>query len=334
MRPFRLSPTLRKTAVFHHQVRHFHPTRPSPFLNEALELSSSFIHGVHSISGLPWALSIPLTALIVRTSVALPLQVYSKIQARRERDAQPLLSAWAKQHRDQIFKDKHGRLPVGSDNLSPGERMMAMKAVNKTQKAVHRQLGISRFWKMANFLQIPIWISVMESLRAMSGNNRGLVPWLLSCLEPTVEGESPLRLAIEPSLATEGALWFPDLLAGDPTGILPLAMTASILLNIRAGWKAPPMKDLAALPKIEMYKKLSVRGLRLFIQVLALNIGLSSYVAEMPAALMIYWTTSTNIATLQTLLLDRVMFPTKPLKPWTKYFMLPNSPVKHINLKP
>ena len=39
-------------------------------------------------------------------------------------------------------------------------------------------------------------------------------------------------LAIESSLATEGALWFPDLIVADPQMILPFMLSGAILLNL------------------------------------------------------------------------------------------------------
>ncbi|EAW08044.1 putative mitochondrial export translocase Oxa2 [Aspergillus clavatus NRRL 1] len=317
MRPFR--PLLRSPHTAGNRVaqqkRHFHPTRPSPFINEVLEVSSGFIHGVHSISGLPWVMSIPLTALIVRTTVAMPLQIYTKMQARKERDIVPLIYSWKKHYQDQIKK----RIDTSNDTpILPRDarRELAAKVKDK-KKELHKRWNVPRFWKPVGFLQIPIWISVMESLRAMSGNNKGLVPYLLSLTEPTTaEPSTALHLAVEPSLATEGALWFPDLLAGDPTGILPAALTLSILLNIRAGWTAPRLSELADLPRIEIAQNLAMRSLRLLVQVLALNIGASSYIYEMPSALMIYWISSTNIATLQTLLLDKFIVSESILKPW------------------
>ncbi|GFF30371.1 hypothetical protein IFM58399_02547 [Aspergillus lentulus] len=297
------------------QIRHFHATRPSPFINEVLSVSSGFIHAVHSISGLPWALSIPLTALIVRTTVAMPLQMYTKIQARKQRDLAPLLHSWRKHFQAQIKK----RVDAENHNpILPREaiRELATK-IKAKRKELHKRWNVPRFWKPVSFLQIPIWISVMESLRAMSGNNKGLVPYLLSLVEPSsAEPSTAVHLAVEPSLATEGALWFPDLLAGDSTGILPAALTLSIILNIRAGWKAPALSDMADLPRIEIAKNLTVRGIRVLVQALALNIGVSSYLYEMPSALMIYWISSTNIATLQTFLLERYMLSKPLLEPW------------------
>ncbi|RAK98400.1 putative mitochondrial export translocase Oxa2 [Aspergillus ibericus CBS 121593] len=314
MRAFRLSHPARKSAAFQ-QVRHFHPTRPTPFISEALELSSAYLHTVHDVTHLPWALSIPLSALIVRTTVAMPLQIYSKLQAHRERDTIPLLLAWQQVIRNETIPERDRDYPTVA------QKQAAIRESAAKRQYLFRRVGIGRFWRLTNFLQVPIWISVMESLRAMSGNDRGLVAWLLSWIRPE-SAELATPPAIEPSFATEGALWFPDLLAGDPTGILPLALTMSILFNVHMGWKTKPLRSLAELPKMAMYRELSFRGLRFFIQVLALNVGLSSFVSEMPTALMIYWITSTNTATLQTFVLDRFLLPVKPFTPWTPRFML------------
>ncbi|KAJ5215039.1 hypothetical protein N7468_010718 [Penicillium chermesinum] len=56
------------------QLRHFHPTRPSEMgvINGMLDGSYALIQGVHSVSHLPWVLSIPLTAVLVRTLVGFP----------------------------------------------------------------------------------------------------------------------------------------------------------------------------------------------------------------------------------------------------------------------
>jgi inner membrane protein COX18 len=247
----------------------------------------------------------------------MPLQIYTKIQARKERDLVPLLLSWKKHYKDEMIREKYKtQNPEFYEKVPQHVTGTLSRKVNQRKVHLHNRWNVPKLWKPVNFLQIPIWISVMESLRAMSGNDKGLVPYLLSLIEPSSSGGTPLHLEVEPSLATEGALWFPDLLAGDPTGILPAALTLSILLNIRTGWKAPPLASLAEVPKIELYQNLTVRGLRTLIQVLALNIGVSSFFYEMPTALLLYWISSTNIATLQTLLLEKLMFKKPPLKPW------------------
>ncbi|CEJ54467.1 hypothetical protein PMG11_00775 [Penicillium brasilianum] len=292
------------------QVRHFHPTKPAPWINEALDASAGLIHGVHNITGLPWVASIPLTALIVRTLVALPLQMYSKVNIRRERDITPLKQAWAN-WADSARKG----LKQGQDSTNK------VKEINREYfqkiKVLRNRWNISRMSSFAPVLQLPVWILLMESIRGMSGNKSGLIPWLLSLIEGNQEATdtavNSLHLTVEPTFANEGALWFPDLLAGDSTGILPAALAASIILNLKAGWKATPRTELADMPRLQMYRAFVSNGLRVFVQLLALNVGLSAWFYEMPTALLIYWISSSNIASLQTYILEKKMFMKPPM---------------------
>ncbi|GLI72240.1 hypothetical protein PoHVEF18_000410 [Penicillium ochrochloron] len=305
------------------QVRHFHPTKPAPWINEALDASAGLVHGVHNITGLPWVASIPLTALIVRTLVGLPLQMYTKANARRERDIMPLKHAWANWAESK-------RRQLGGGPRSKGPNMEITREYDEKIKLLHQRWDISVKSRYAPILQLPVWILLMESIRGMSGNKNGLVPWLLSLIEGNQEATdaavNSLHLTIEPTFANEGALWFPDLLAGDSTGILPALLTASILLNVQAGWKRTPLADLADMPRMEMYRAVTFNGLRVFIQVLALNVGLSGWFYEMPAALMIYWISSSSIATLQTYILEKKMFMKPPMPVSARRYVGYNNP--------
>jgi inner membrane protein COX18 len=154
----------------------------------------------------------------------------------------------------------------------------------------------------------------------MTGNTNGLFPQLLSWFGGRNDVEN-LDKIVEPTLATEGALWFPDLLAGDPTGVLPVVLSATLILNIRKGWGImTPSTDLADLPTMQLYQATFFRGLGLFLQLMAVNVGWSAYVSELPAALMIYWITSANVATLQTYLLEKYMFMRPPIPNLQKKF--------------
>jgi inner membrane protein COX18 len=286
------------------QIRHFHPTRPTRLVAEVLDVSSGFIHGVHSVTHLPWVVSIPLTAVIVRMLVGFPLQFITRVNARRERDIAPLIHSW-----QVLGMNNVKRVPPKEQP----ELMRKMKlAVTVTSQNLSRKWKIMRGYRFLNLLQLPVWLSLMESMRAMTGNQNGIIPYLLSSVSSGEAADSLPRL--EPSLATEGALWFPDLLAGDPTGVLPLLLSASIILNIRRGWGiTTPARDLADLPTAQMYRATFFRGLGTFLQILALNIGAAAFINELPAALMIYWITSTNVATLQTFLLEKYMFMQPPI---------------------
>ncbi|QQK41674.1 Membrane insertion protein, OxaA/YidC [Penicillium digitatum] len=293
------------------QVRHFHPTRPASFgiIDLALDSSTAFIHGVHTVSSLPWAASIPLTAVLVRTFVGLPILLYTRLHRHRERKISPILSAWIKRYSE---KQVTQRNIASINNLTRAEsKKKALVDIRKRTVQLHKRWGVSGKHKAVGFLQIPVFIALMESLRGMSGNNSGLIAWLSSFIEspqdPTSAAQS-LHLTIEPTLANEGALWFPDLLAGDPTGVLPICLTASILGNVLMGWKVRPWRQIPLLSKTEMYKQISFTGLRAFVIVLTCYIGFASFVQGMPTALMLYWITSTNVATLQTWVLDNKVF--------------------------
>ncbi|KAE8148169.1 60Kd inner membrane protein-domain-containing protein [Aspergillus avenaceus] len=314
MRPLRPSLRLpiRSTAQ---QIRHFHPTRPALFTTELLDASASLIYGVHSISSLPWALSIPLTAVIVRTVVAMPLQIYTKVQARKERALVPVLSAWDKVYRGEVTLRNRKGEDVQLEGAAKATRRVMIQ-VRRKRLELYKRWKIPWYWKPMSLLQIPIWISVMDSIRAMSGSKNGFIPWLLSWFEPG-SASAPL-VSVEPSLATEGMLWFPDLLAGDPTGILPAVLSLSIVLNIQNGWKGPGFPQLADLPTPELTRKLTFKVLQVGLQVLACQIGYSAYITETPTALLLYWITSSNVATLQTAYLESAMFSDRRLKPWKR----------------
>ncbi|KAJ5760192.1 hypothetical protein N7520_007348 [Penicillium odoratum] len=296
-------------------VRHFHPTKPAPSLiNVALDASTGLIHGVHNVTHLPWVASIPLTAVLVRTAIGFPLQFFTRIHARRERDIAPLLLS--------------AQMKFTKEGKKKGESAPeVMKKVHAWTAQTRKQWGVHSWYKFLTFAQLPVWISLMESIRGMCGSTNGLVPWLLSLIEPTQEGAAEavksLHLTVEPTLANEGALWFPDLLAGDPTGALPALLTASILLNVNLGWKQTSMLEMSDMPKLQMYQSFLFTGMRVFIQVLAVNVGLSGWYHEMPTALMIYWITSTNVATIQTWFLDKFLFSRPPI---------PAYKTKHIKL--
>jgi inner membrane protein COX18 len=295
------------------QIRHFHPTKPARLIPEALDASTAFIQGIHSITGLPWVASIPLTAVIVRMLVAMPLQMFARVNARRERDIAPLIHSWRVHFQNRL------------KGLPPAERKDRTATVNLHIRARTLALldkwNVRRGYRYANLLQLPIWLSLMESLRGMTGNTNGLFPQLLSWFGGR-NGVENLDMIVEPTLATEGALWFPDLLAGDPTGVLPVLLSASIIMNIRRGWGImTPSTDLADLPTMQLYQATFYRGLGLFLQLMAVNVGWSAYVNELPAALMIYWITSANVATLQTYLLEEHMFMRPPIPNLQKKFI-------------
>lgn len=291
------------------QTRQFHPTKPAPFIGEVLGAASGFVYGVHSLTGLPWVYSLPLTALTVRMLVAMPLQLYIKKIARKERDLAPLIHSWTRHiASNPTLSFDHTRFKGLTSRNAP-------IVISRMRRELHREWKIPRYYKYASIVQLPIWLAIMESIRGMCGDDRGFLRYIMSLSTFWWPGgaQHALPSAAESSLASEGALWFPDLLAGDPTGALPLMLTASLILNIRTGWKTKSPVEIADLPRFDMVIGLIPAGFKNVLSVLAVYIGYSAWFS-MPSALMLYWITSTNVATLQTVLINKYLS-SKPALP-------------------
>lgn len=78
---------------------------------------------------------------------------------------------------------------------------------------------------LAPAVQIPVWVAASVTLRGMTGVE-GLPTWLRGLGK--IGGEA----WVEEALATEGALWFGDLLVADPYLVLPMGFSFLLFANI------------------------------------------------------------------------------------------------------
>ena len=104
-------------------------------------------------------------------------------------------------------------------------------------------------------------------------------------------------ISIEPSFATEGALWFPNLLVADPQMILPFMLSGVILLNLTKStgtgvWQKRLMRSLGVV-----------------------GLAMGPLTLHFPSALLIYWISSTMLAYVQTAVLDKMMPIKQPVVP-------------------
>ena len=168
------------------------------------------------------------------------------------------------------------------------------------------------------FAQLPVFLIVIETIRKMAGREEGLAGmfWArMSNLFSSSESDalSPLAdevvktVQIEPSLATEGALWFPDLLVHDPQLILPFVLSSAILLNIFG--RLPSAAGTLAESKWQ-------KRFKRILGTLALAIG--PLTMHVPSAMLVYWISSSVLAYLQAVALELwrpLQKPEGPLKP-------------------
>ncbi|KAL8733379.1 MAG: hypothetical protein Q9166_002203 [cf. Caloplaca sp. 2 TL-2023] len=158
------------------------------------------------------------------------------------------------------------------DKKGPKEcQRLLSKMLMKKSNELYARTGTQRWKSFLPYLQFPIWLTAIETIRRMAGAPEGLVglvqksvTWnepedpLFDRKETKARSTSPENglqnedledplsvddsmpsnvldapvVPVEASLATEGMLWFPDLLLPDPQLYLPFILSAILFVNI------------------------------------------------------------------------------------------------------
>ena len=268
----------------------FHTTPRNQILDICLGYTHSAFLGLHSFTGLSWASTIPLLALILRVTLTHPFILYSdKIREHRVL-LQPIIIAWIRVIRQKVVQE-HGEVgPRALDRI-------ANRAIRLKRKEIYARHGI-KLWKSAlPAVQFPVFLLISETLRRMSGMGLGLLGvitgWLNSkptaeeLIEPpAVSLENPIDENLpdnfmdlfEPSFASGGALWFPDLLLPDPMCYLPFILSGSLALNVYYNLKSNSSQ--------------SKWHRRLYNTLMILALASGPLTLKFPCALLIYWISS------------------------------------------
>lgn len=211
--------------------RAFHSSRPNQLLEFLEPVSQSIEWGfqtLHTQTGLPWYLTIPLGASIVRMTWTPILFFTSSLRKPRE-EVTHLTSAWR-----QAYKDS-ARI-----KFPGGTAEDARKAENWVQMQLKGRVGVIRkhqgyvgAWvdTVLSLSFIPIWVLSMDCVRRMAGDTRTITSIIW---KDTDTGSSLIQP--EPGLQTEGFLWIDSLVSADPLWALPISYgvlaTYSIWLRV------------------------------------------------------------------------------------------------------
>lgn len=296
--------------------RTFHASpRPQSF-ESVLSTTHNVLDLIHNSTGLPWVATLPLSALLMRLTIILPISIYTRRRLQISAELNPLLYAWQHQIRNEVVKKDGGATPGYM------ERETARKFEIK-KKEIYRRWGVQR-WKqfIPPMLQIPVWLVLVETIRRMCGARTGLLgmlfpkPTSADASQAVGDGESSIvpnvsdaasavssNVGIEPGFAAEGILWFPNLLVPDPYFVcLPILLSGAIILNITT-----PYQKQAA--------ERSVWKTRLHRALIGCGIAIAPLTAGLPAAVHVYWISSATWGFIQNYLLYRYMPVKEPVKP-------------------
>ncbi|KAI9848192.1 MAG: hypothetical protein M1837_000866 [Sclerophora amabilis] len=301
--PSRIRPSL----VFYNQSpqrQRFSSTPNRPFIEPALLATHSLLDTLHSSSGLPWAATLPFAALVIRTSIVLPLAISNRRSLQRQLDLKPLLSAWQHQIRIKVLRESGSLGPKACERL-------AKKATIVKQRDLYKRWNCARWKGFLALGQVPVFLIVIETIRRMCGTHEGLLGLVTRQFggqevdvdvdrQAVLEKISPdtgSTVSMDPTLAQEGMLWFPNLLVPDPMLILPFALSASLFISVsRNTRRAKSVQD----DKNVFYRRLT-NGMKIF----ALMIGPATL--QVPSAMLVYWISSTVFGIAQSVILDRLM---------------------------
>lgn len=212
------------------QKRNFHD------IPLAVDGLTTTLLAAHAYSGLPWWAFIPLTAFTMRTAITLPLSVVQRKRLIKQSKLRPVVSATTpvlklnlakkvQKAQQEIAKARDTQdtatilLKSALASMKYEEvLLLAAKETRKRQKALFKRSGVP-IWKNLTLpaIQIPLWVAMSLSMRNLSGWST----W-----------DALKNQALDPSLYTEGALWFTDLTCADPNHIFPLVLGVISLFNV------------------------------------------------------------------------------------------------------
>jgi len=183
-----------------------------------------------------------------------------------------------------------------------------VKKMREKQREIYTRFGCGRWKLFLPIVQLPIWLLAIETIRKMCGTRTGLLGLIAAQFSSSADPPSgPEGVLVEETFATEGALWFENLLVPDPQLILPFMLSGVMFLNLSHAQRGAN-------------QTIWQRRLMNSLKVVALAIG--PLTLQIPSAMLVYWISSGLLAYTQGAILDKIM----PVKPP----VLPCKPKRHF----
>ena len=274
-------------------TRGFHTTSPRSFPDVFLA-AYGLLENIRGVDGLPWSASIPFTALFVFAFTRGTIATYLQIVLRRQRDLEPHL------HKVRLKLEKTV-MRVDADKTA-AERVARVNVLYEDAYIAAHKSHNCQHWKLYLLgIKFPVWCVMMETIRRMTGTEKGFIDLVRSAMgKRDFSGFSEPSAFVEPSFATEGALWFSNLQQADPYLILPFILSATFFIRAQPDYdyfrimfeRKPEDRDKAhamrpGLPVIDLPSN-SLRRNRM-VQLFALAAGPATL--HFPSAMLLYWIT-------------------------------------------
>ncbi|KAK3315379.1 hypothetical protein B0H66DRAFT_536248 [Apodospora peruviana] len=291
-------------------------------IESALTTTQHLFSSIHATTGIPWFLTIPLIALTINLVTRLPITIYTHRLAQRRAELAPVLQAWYGRHARDVSRERHV-LQRGQD----AAKKETEKRFKRTTSRLFRAYRVQRWKDYLNLGILPIWVFNLEALRRLSGGKPGMLGALMygnqtnaddtpatttAALTGGLEeqrvvdisatgghdviGEAVVTAAADPTLATGGCLWFPDLMVADPLHILPGILSVLLALNTIPNTRAG-LRAFLGLDNTQSTTVVQSQGrLRLLRALVIMCLAVGPLTMQLPAAIHLYWVSSTTIS--------------------------------------
>lgn len=328
--------SLTNTIKRHHQppsqTRSFHVDIPS-----ILHTTQTSLVAIHAATGIPWVLLIPCFATAVAVVFRLPFTVFTRRIAVRRSRFTPLLQAWTTRLSRDVKRD---RVPAQSAQREAEKRHVAASQRIYGKLGLGRAWALVSFLGMPGWL---VGIETVRSLSGGSmgllgmlvygpeGAEKGTATGTVlgadgtndasssSILDATASGDPAVvdaitssatdaastlaQAGVEASLTIEGALWFTNLTVPDPYGVLPIALSALLVMNALPTGK----QARAAVFDMTQVTKANRTQVRWTRAMLCLGVLAGPLTMKLPAAVHVFWISSSAFHWITQMGLRKVM---------------------------
>ncbi|KAK7746748.1 hypothetical protein SLS53_001935 [Cytospora paraplurivora] len=340
------------------QRRHFGVADAAGALLKGSEL---LVTSVHDLTGAPWFISLPMVAVIVSATIRTPLTLYAHNLRRKRTKLMPLIQAQYAQIglglrkkavsnlRERVLKAVKKRSKATfkvfaiDGTKSIWGSFLSLPIFLSNLEVIRRMCGGPRGligtllygWQRdtPTATTPPTVPGPAEAAEAAASSSASITGDAISVADvplpsdlaelattaPNVLGS----ISMEPTFATGGCLWFPNLLVPDPYHILPFAVSALLFATMIPETTAQ-RRDLFGLKPLAFKGNMTVgggqsrmwRALQRSLLVMALAIG--PVTMDMPAALHLYWMSSVGCSLIVTRGIRKLMpIPKSSVKPCT-----------------
>ncbi|KAJ2813661.1 hypothetical protein H4S07_000506 [Coemansia furcata] len=185
-----------------------------PLILKVMQASLESIHD--GPIACPWWGVIAGSAFALRAGLMLPVYIYQQRAQARARKLAGISKLWYRPMRTSLELELATRTPPVTDKEFG--KLLTKRLSRRHHLLMFRQGCHPIFSVLLPMTQIPIWMSMTFCLRHLSGR-----------LIPLLDSATATLPTAAPDMASEGILWFTNLVATDSTGMLP-AITGLVYL--------------------------------------------------------------------------------------------------------